>query len=140
GQPVVLTPIDPVDPAGGPLGVTGPSGQRIAGGVTYAGSGRATIAEIARTPAPGFYRLHQDDRLLTVQAVGMHPQESSVERIAPDEIVAAFSQAGAAGSVRSVVTGGSVLELDGEPLWGWLVAAAMGLLAMELGLLTWWRR
>ncbi|MEM6551098.1 MAG: BatA domain-containing protein [Planctomycetota bacterium] len=140
GGSVVLSPVEPLDPAGGSLSVVGPDGQRVVGGVTYAGSGRATVAEVGRASSAGFYRLRQGDRLLAVRAVGVDGQESGLERVSPEEVVAGFVGGGSVGRVRSTVGGGSVLELDGEPLWGWLVAAAMGLLGVELGLLTWWRR
>ena len=117
-----------LDVAGGNLVVRDPSEDRVAVG----SDGRAGFIELSEQ---GFYEIRDTaaaDSIPVVVAVNVDLAESNLERVDPQELVAAAT--GRAAGDRSVTTDREVRPEDLErrqTLWWYLLIGALGFLASE---------
>jgi hypothetical protein len=131
GKPWVLE-----TPAGGEgvLSVVDPEGAAMAAQVIA--SGRVSRIALPAARLPGIYSVKQGGTVVSVAAVNIDPRESDTRPIPLEQIKAAT------GAAVSVVRGEEELSLAGKarPLWPQLAVAVAALLALEMILLSWWRR
>ncbi len=90
----------------------------------------------------GFYRFKQGPATLGLAAVNLDPRETNLAALNHDALVAALQDTA---SVTAALLGGTAQHAAavahrGQPLWAWLVLAALGLLTVESTLLGGWRR
>lgn len=88
---------------------------------------------------PGFYTARQGDTVLATTAINTDPRESDLRRITADELMAAL-QPHANHPYTQLTDDGPDPNPRGRDLWGWLLAAAMMFLGIEMALLGYWRR
>lgn len=114
--------------------VTGPDGARVSARVVT--SGRVTRLAMPPAVVPGAYRASQGGTLIAARPINSDPRESDLRPIAVERL-----KSGASSSV-SVLEEGDEVMLGGRnrPLWPQLALAAAALLAIEMLLLSAWRR
>lgn len=128
-----------LDSAGPAPRLVGPGARTLSESEIHLRRDRLTAtAPVAATP--GFYRLMQGSEMLATAAVNVDPRESDLRRLNLQRLSAALNEAGARTTVREAQTDGPMLMLRGRPLWGWLLAAALAALGLEMALVAWWRR
>ena len=93
-----------------------------------------------RAALPGFYRLMLGAREVAAAAVNVDPRESDLRTIDAALLREHLRQDGVAVEIRGLEDQGPVLRVRGLPLWPHLLAAAMVVLGLELGLLALWKR
>ncbi len=126
----VESPVDLqlVDPAGSPLAAT----------VTVQGEGVELHFPAAREP--GFYRVRAGGREIDSSAVNLDPAESNLQTLSAEELQTALNQGSISADRLTEARWTQPLDLEGRPLWGWMIVVAMTLAGLEMSLLGWWRR
>ncbi len=122
------------------LHVVGP-GEHPVGTVDIRATRDEVVAVVPRGERPGFYDLRLRDTTLATGAAHLDPRESDLSRMDPAAVGAMLTTEGGSVAVSETAAadGGDGRE-EGRPLWGWALLAALGLIAVELGLLGYWRR
>ncbi len=110
------------------------------GDLVYSGEARRMALTIDRPAQAGFYRAEYDRQVLAIKAVNIDPRESDLRRIDTALVEGLFDHAASADPVASKNAQQDMLGLHGKPLWGWALAAALAFMALELSLLSYWRR
>ncbi len=95
---------------------------------------------LPRAAMPGVYAATQDGAVLGRAAVDPDPRESDLRRVDAAVLAERLTRQGAEVAVYALEADDEVLALRGKPVWGYLLLAAMGLLAVEMALLGYWRR
>lgn len=115
----------------GPEGIVVPVSTSLRDGTTS--------VRLAMTPAAGLYSVYVNGRLNRQLAVNLEARESDLRRIDPSLVRDRFG--GDAADVDVVdPTGRASLDMDGTPLWHWLVVAAMAAMGLEMVFLSVYRR
>jgi hypothetical protein len=114
--------------------VTDPERKIVA--IEVLASGRNTRLALPAAAIPGTFTMKQGEVLAAAAAVNVDPKESDTRPIALQKLKAGEN------SNVSVVQSGADLELSGKPrqLWAELAAAAAGFLALEMLLLSFWKK
>jgi hypothetical protein len=118
--------------------VVDPQGQRVES--TLNDEGTATQLHVAATRLAGIYRLQQDDHTLDAIAVNLDPAESDLQTVVVQQVRDALAGPGGASQVVAAGAWQRPFDLEGRPLWGWMILLAMACVGTELALLGWWRR
>ncbi|MEX0653607.1 MAG: BatA domain-containing protein [Phycisphaeraceae bacterium] len=139
GYPLTLVAHTGFDRERDGLQLLGPDGRALPQ-TEFGAIGGTLTADLLRAPQPGFYTLMQADRTLATAAVNVDPRESDLRQMDRADLAAALEQTGVAVTMREIATDEPLLNLRGTPLWGWMLAAAMLALAVEMALLGYWRR
>jgi len=128
--PVSFTTSVQASPAGPPVAVYAPNRSAVVEAIAspVAGGVRVTIT---RPTLPGFYTARQGDLALGSAAVNLDPRESDLRQI---------EQMEADSRVTLDAARHTLLEAPDMALWGWLLAAAMAAMAVELLLIGFWKR
>jgi hypothetical protein len=122
------------------LEVAGPDGQPVTP-LTFSGDARQLAVTVDRSDLPGFYQVRLGERVLSTVAVNVDARESDLATVDPGRITAALQGAQVdRARVRNLTDQQQLLQLRGKPLWGWALAIAIALVAVELALLSYWRR
>jgi hypothetical protein len=118
----------------GSLAVADPERRNVS--IEVLASGRSTRLALPAAEVPGTFMVKQGEVLIATAAVNVDPKESDTRPIALENL-----KAGENSSV-SVIQSGEDLEVGGKPrqLWPELAAAAAGFLALEMLLLSFWRK
>ena len=127
------------DAAGPGLELIGPGGRTL-GEAEFASGADGLTVTLAAADEPGFYRIRQGQRILGSAAVNVDPREGDLRRLDKSELSDMLAAPGQRVRVRTVAGDARVLELRGEPVWGWLLAAALAAMALELAIVGYWRR
>ncbi|MCA9168238.1 MAG: BatA domain-containing protein [Planctomycetales bacterium] len=93
-----------------------------------------------RALGPGVYRVRNGDKCLAAFAVNVDPSECELKREDLDDLRTRLNLDAPTTPRQSVGTWSSPLDLRGTPLEAWLLAAALCLAGVEMGLLGWWRK
>jgi len=118
-----------IDPNGDPLPAS-----------AYARSSADSVVSINHPRRPGFYEAVAGDTRVHVAAANVHRDESDLRRMSADNVKRRLSASGAVAQVDAAGDRGALDAERGTPLWGWFLLAAMGVFAVELALVSWWRR
>lgn len=138
GQPLRLTlPAEAV--AIGGVQLIGPDASPLGAFDLSANESSATLVA-PRPRQAGFYSVERGGQTLDLAAANVDPRESDLRRVDPAALRALLAASAEGIEVASSAGGDAAEPADDRPLWGWTILAAMGVLAVELGLLSWWRR
>ena len=139
GEPYEFSPIGAN--ATSRIEVIGPDGQAVAAESTTQ-NGKLVVS-VARPSEPGFYQLQPNSQAISTAAINIDSRESDLRR-ADEAVLArqleAGGNGGAAPEFNELNQSGPIVQLRGQPMWNWFIAAAMGALALELLMLGVWRR
>jgi hypothetical protein len=94
---------------------------------------------IAAPPVPGFYTTQQGETVLSITAINIDTRESDLRRISADDLQSALHTAGVESEIHSESVG-SVFNVHGRSLWGWMLFCALTLFGVEMALLGYWRQ
>jgi hypothetical protein len=100
----------------------------------------ATMLYLPLPRLPGFYRVEQAGQPLAVAAINLDPREGDLRRIDRQALLAELERQGLALDTAPLEGFQPAVDLRGDPLWGFMLAAAMAALGAELLCLAWWRR
>ena len=139
GTPLTIGAITGFATNGDAPRIVGPQGKPIPDAI-FSTLGNTLVASIRTAERAGFYRVMQGDHTLALAAVNVDPLESDPRRISEDELAQRFSSAGAKAVQAGGETTGGLLDLRGTPLWGWMAALAMLMLALEMFVVGYFRR
>ncbi len=117
--------------------VVNPDGDELS--ATVLSRGRTTRLALSPAPRPGGYEVRAGDRLLEVGVVNVDAAESDTRFVDAGDL----ALTGADGPVVDVVSAGSDLVRAGSKranAWPWLLGIAAAALAVEMLLLTLWRK
>lgn len=128
-----------LDPSGPPPTVRRPDGRPEAD-VQFRAEGAGTTIVLNRPRLPGFFEAAQGDAPLGTLAVNVDPRESDLRRLDADALRQALHARATTTAVVDANAEAPVLDLHGMPLWGWMLAAALTALAIEMALLARWKR
>ncbi|MBS3735382.1 MAG: BatA domain-containing protein [Phycisphaerae bacterium] len=143
----LVVPIDDSDerrdagagaPSSDDLTVVGPDGRpcehaRLSGRVVE-------CVRVARAGLPGFYEVRRGEHLIARAGVNVSPVESDLRRLDADVLGEALAGSQKHLSVHETRATGPLVEMRGRPLWHLFVLGAMGVVALELMLLCFWKR
>lgn len=121
------------DPRGPVPRVIDPRGERVAGGAWVVSPTRGTLT-LRRAEEVGFYRVMQADQTLASAAVNVDEREGDLRRLEVEEVDAILARGtgpGAAGVDLHTVGASGLLVRATRPMWGWVLAAMLGVLAVE---------
>lgn len=139
GMPLTIGGITGFSPDGDQPRVVGPDDKPIPDAM-FSTLGDTLVASVRAAYRSGFYRVKQGDHTLALMAVNVDPRESDPQAITEAELAEMFSSAGAKAVQAGGTTTGGLLDLRGTPLWGWMAALAMVLLAAEMFVVGYFRR
>ncbi len=139
GRSVAFPAVARIDPQGPTVIVLGPDERPITDSQLSTDDRSATIV-VNETPGPGFYAAVQGDRVLGQVAVNVDPRESDLRRLEAGALLMRLQASGMTARLHDAAGQDPVLNLRGLPLWGWMIAAAMLMLGVEMLLLGWWKR
>jgi hypothetical protein len=100
----------------------------------------ATEVQIPATAQAGVYRFRSQGRDVAAAAVNLDPAESDLRSLSIQAAREGLSIAPSQPLVSGASAWHKPIDLEGTPLWGWLVLLAMLTISSELALLGWWRR
>lgn len=118
--------------------VTGPDDSVVAAAVTARGDGMQV--EIANPQAGGIYRFESGGTLIDAAAINVDPREGNLASLSAERVSESLSRQGLRTDTRQTAGWDSVLNLDGEPMWGLFFTLALCAIGLELLLLGWWKR
>lgn len=139
GRPVSFTTPAPQAGITAAMHVQDPRGRMVARADFVADPGGMTV-HMGRPTTTGFYAAVNDDRVLGRHAVNLDPRESDLNRIDGVALAASLNTVGVDVDVYQPQSVVSAASTGGAPLWGWMLAAAAAVFALELALLSWWDR
>lgn len=139
GRSGVFTADLPSDGSETAMYVLDPMDRLVADGrVLVEGDGLAV--HVDRLRMTGFYTWATGDGVVGRGAVNLDPRESDLRRVDGADLAAQFAGSGMDVQVRQRDDMAASGARGGRPLWGWMIAAAAALLAVELAVLSWWHR
>ena len=127
------------DPAGSTVRVVAPDGKAV-GDVDLSSVSRQLTTTILNPALPGFYRAVQGDQSIGAVAVNLDKRESDLRRLEAATLTEALRHQGADVAVLESDDRHAVLDTQGRPFWGAMLAAALLVLGIELALLGYWKR
>ncbi|MBX2850614.1 MAG: BatA and WFA domain-containing protein [Phycisphaeraceae bacterium] len=139
GMPLTIGGITGFKPDGDAPRVVGPDDKPIPDAM-FSTLGDTLVASVRVAERAGFYRVMQGDYTLALAAVNVDPLESDPGRITEQALAELFSSAGANAVQADGNATGGLLDLRGTPLWGWMAALAMLMLAAEMFVVGYFRR
>lgn len=125
--------------------VVGPDGGVVSSAVIKLGASPTAgdlgvTATVPRTQRAGTYWLLAGGRPLAAATVRIDPRESDLAQQDEDRLKLLFASATARPVRATAADGGQPAIEKPRELWSWCVLAALGVLAIEMGLLSWWKR
>ena len=134
GEAVTIPLDQPLDPAGPLPVVVSPRGGAVRAGDVEASPTRGVVT-LRRADEAGFYRVMQGDRVVATAGVNVDEREGDLRRLNAEQLTAALTAGGgsAQGGDQTTTPDAAGDARNRRPLWGWALAAALALLAMEAG-------
>ncbi len=128
----------PTDVAATDVRVLSPQGQTLES--TIAVDGAANDIQVAAMQSAGIYRLRAQGRDRDAIAVNLNPLEGDLSTLDVQQVRQMFVRENNASQVVAVDQWQKPIDLEGRPLWGWMILLVMVFVGIELALLSWWRR
>ena len=139
GHAMTFANVDGFDPRDPAVSVVGPDGKPVED-VALSSIGDRLVVTVHRPAMPGFYRVVQAGRALGGIGVNVDKRESDLRRVDAEVLERQLHGQGVDAGVHMADDRQAVLNTQGRPLWGTMLAAALLVLGIELALLGYWRR
>ncbi len=137
GEPLHYTFPTGINPNATPIDMIGPDGRQVFANITS--QPNAVEIDVAKPDLPGFYQLRLAGQTIATLAVNLDPRESDLRIVDRAELLRHISPNDAASQAGNSRAATPLPLSHGTPLWGWALAAALMVLAIELILLGAWK-
>ncbi len=123
----------------GALQLTGPDDVPVSN-ADFAWMAHGLSVSIPRPTKPGFYRVAQGPHILSFAAANVDGRESDLRRMPAETLKKQLAAVGLHVRVDTVDHAQASVHRHATPLWGWMLAAALLVLGVEMLLVSYWRR
>ncbi|QQE11263.1 BatA and WFA domain-containing protein [Planctomycetota bacterium] len=139
GSSVTILPTFELMPSEDSVFVTDPDDNTITD-CEIALDGDTPAINIGNTQTPGIYSVKQGSHILTQVAINIDPRESDLRRVDRKKLQTSLTATGLTAQLADATSAQPLNNLRGTPLWGYLILLAMIALAIEMSLLSYWKR